>query len=737
MPKARLEQYRVDFKPDTDNMFLKKRLVNSLESQFGTFVFDGTLLYTFHSLAGGDDPRVMRVVVDPESNQQYTIVMKLVGEVHTDQTRYLLVLNIILRKCMDTLKLAKVGREFYDPQGEIKLQQWKLALWPGYTTSIRQHDTKILLNCDTKFKIIREDTALHIMKDARGNRGLIDANLIGKIVMTVYNNKTYRIEAVDWNKKPTSTFEVRGKQESFADYYARRYNAKIQDLGQPLLSAKPRERDYRRNLDQGEKSVVLVPELCRMTGLKDDQRANFKLMSDIAEYTRTNPPSKVQALRKFCQRFDNPAVKKELAAWNLEFSSRMEQFKGRVLDGLPIIQGGGSQFKYKAENPDWGSTFRNAKLFQTAACPKWAIVFHDRDQGSTMNFVNLLVKAAQTMGFQLAPKPHPVPLPNNKSQTYGKEVDGLCQKGPNMIVVVVPNNKGDVYSVVKKVCCGERGIPSQVVTATVLGKEKIIGSVATKIAIQMATKLGAAPWKLNIPSKTLMIVGYDTFHDTVNKKKSVGALVSTTNADLTRYYSTVCIHESQDELQLSMRQGFTRALEAYQRNNSGRVPERIIVYRDGVSEGQIRYVKETEIANIRSVFKNLSVSPKLAFIIVNKRINSRFYAKKGNDYGNPPAGTVVDNCVTLPERYDFFVIPQNVRQGTVNPTSYNVIEDDTGFKPDQMQLFTYMMCHLYFNWPGTVKVPAVCQYAHKLANLIGGNVHGQPSDRLADLLYYL
>ena len=54
-----------------------------------------------------------------------------------------------------------------------------------------------------------------------------------------------------------------------------------------------------------------------------------------------------------------------------------------------------------------------------------------------------------------------------------------------------------------------------------------------------------------------------------------------------------------------------------------------------------------------------------------------------------------------------------------------------------MQLFTYMMCHLYFNWPGTVKDPAVCQYAHKLANLVGGNVHGQPSDRLADLLYYL
>ena len=25
------------------------------------------------------------------------------------------------------------------------------------------------------------------------------------------------------------------------------------------------------------------------------------------------------------------------------------------------------------------------------------------------------------------------------------------------------------------------------------------------------------------------------------------------------------------------------------------------------------------------------------------------------------------------------------------------------------------MTHMYFNWPGTVRVPAPCQYAHKLA----------------------
>ena len=86
--------------------------------------------------------------------------------------------------------------------------------------------------------------------------------------------------------------------------------------------------------------------------------------------------------------------------------------------------------------------------------------------------MKLLVGASQKMGFQLANNPKEVVLKDNKPNSYGKEVDGLCGMDPHMIVVVVPNNKGEAYSVVKKICCGERGIPSQVVTSTVLGKEK-------------------------------------------------------------------------------------------------------------------------------------------------------------------------------------------------------------------------------------------------------------------------
>jgi hypothetical protein len=50
-------------------------------------------------------------------------------------------------------------------------------------------------------------------------------------------------------------------------------------------------------------------------------------------------------------------------------------------------------------------------------------------------------------------------------------------------------------------------------------------------------------------------------------------------------------------------------------------------------------------------------------------------------------------------RYDFFLVSQSVRQGTVTPTHYNIIHDTTGLKPDHMQRLTYKLTHLYYNWP--------------------------------------
>jgi len=44
---------------------------------------------------------------------------------------------------------------------------------------------------------------------------------------------------------------------------------------------------------------------------------------------------------------------------------------------------------------------------------------------------------------------------------------------------------------------------------------------------------------------------------------------------------------------------------------------------------------------------------------------------------------------------------------------------------------------LFFSWPGTIRVPGVCQYAHKLAFLAAQSLHTQPHESLADKLFYL
>ena len=55
-----------------------------------------------------------------------------------------------------------------------------------------------------------------------------------------------------------------------------------------------------------------------------------------------------------------------------------------------------------------------------------------------------------------------------------------------------------------------------------------------------------------------------------------------------------------------------------------------------------------------------------------------------------------------------------------------------------LQKLTYKLCHLYYNWPGTVRVPAPCQYAHKLAFLVGESLHKAPQEeKLEEVLYYL
>lgn len=154
----------------------------------------------------------------------------------------------------------------------------------------------------------------------------------------------------------------------------------------------------------------------------------------------------------------------------------------------------------------------------------------------------------------------------------------------------------------------------------------------------------------------------------------------------------------------------------------------------------ISHVFNVEVKALKEAIQELAgdESIKFAFCIVTKRINTRFFKKLNKpNLGNPSPGTIVDGDVTRPERYEFYCVSQSVRAGTVSPTNYNIIHDTTPFKPENMQMLVYKLTHLYFNWPGTIRVPAPCQYAHKLAFLTGTSLHTEPSLTMANNLFYL
>lgn len=158
-----------------------------------------------------------------------------------------------------------------------------------------------------------------------------------------------------------------------------------------------------------------------------------------------------------------------------------------------------------------------------------------------------------------------------------------------------------------------------------------------------------------------------------------------------------------------------------------------------MGEGQLRFVYEHEVAKLRDVIAKKSENIKFSFIVVTKKHHTQFYKPTNvvNSFENPQSGTVIDTVVTDPNAFDFYLISQCVRKGTVSPAMYNVIEDGAKLGAEKYQLLTYKLTHMYYNWSGPIRVPAVCQYAHKLAFLVGQSLHREAHPELSQRLFFL
>lgn len=160
---------------------------------------------------------------------------------------------------------------------------------------------------------------------------------------------------------------------------------------------------------------------------------------------------------------------------------------------------------------------------------------------------------------------------------------------------------------------------------------------------------------ISIPVSGLMTFGYDVCHDTSDKSKSWGALVATMDLKQSNseFFTALNSHRNGEELSNHLAENVSKAVFQFQRLN-GTLPERILFFRDGVGEGQIQYVHETEVNAVKNALKEIyervgkSEVPFL-YMIVTKRVNTRIFF----DRRNPDPGTCVDDVITFPERYAY------------------------------------------------------------------------------------
>ena len=90
---------------------------------------------------------------------------------------------------------------------------------------------------------------------------------------------------IKWDQTPASTFPTREGEITYVEYYKKHHNIDIKDMQQPLLFSKPAPTGVRR---RENRIIALIPELCQLTGIQDDLRANFNAMKVGNQYTVLN-----------------------------------------------------------------------------------------------------------------------------------------------------------------------------------------------------------------------------------------------------------------------------------------------------------------------------------------------------------------------------------------------------------------------------------------------------------------
>ncbi|KAI6781014.1 stem cell self-renewal protein Piwi [Emericellopsis cladophorae] len=443
---------------------------------------------------------------------------------------------------------------------------------------------------------------------------------------------------------------------------------------------------------------------------------------------------------------------KYLAKFGITVAKNLLAIEARVLNAPKIqYRGGGPNTKINPRDGSWN--MQGVQVHRGGKVSKWTwCEIGPRESTPGMQTaVNRFSQVAKATGLDIGP---PTPAPHHfmqaKPALEGDKLDKLFQWAQSqrigfILFVFSPReDKSGVYNRIKVYGDCKYGIhTSCMVSSKFLPKHGGTMDASWRpeayfanCALKWNLKAGGTNHKLAEDVKTLkpeeatMIVGYDVTHPTnmpaaktvKNSPPSLAGVVSSVDKELGQWPSTVWEQQARQEmLDNRLTTTFVHHLRMWQKANKT-VPKQIVIYRDGVSEGQFQQVLDIELPMIRQACTEVcgKAAPKLTIVVSVKRHHARFYPAedgKQTKTGNVACGTIVDRGVTQARLWDFYVVAHAALQGTARPAHYTVLLDEI-FRPkhkagaaNELIKLTHEMCYLFGRATKAISICPPAYYA--------------------------
>nr|XP_009759518.1 PREDICTED: LOW QUALITY PROTEIN: protein argonaute 1-like [Nicotiana sylvestris] len=672
------------------------------------------------------------------------------------------VLDIVLRE-LPTARYSPVGRSFYSPDlGRRQPLGEGLECWRGFYQSIRPTQMGLSLNIDMSSTAFIEplpviDFVTQLLNRDVSSRALSDSDRVKikkalravRVEVTHRGNmrRKYRISGLTSQATRELIFPVddRGTVKSVVEYFRETYGFVIQHTLWPCLQVGNQQRPN-----------YLPMEVCKIVeGQRYSKRLNERQITALLKVTCQRPQQREQDIM---QTVRHTAYADDLYAkeFGIKISERLAQVEARILPAPWLkYHDTGREKDCLPQVGEWN--MKNKKVVNGGTVSNWICIKFSRNVQDNVahGFCSELAHMCTISGMNFNPNPVMPPFSARPDQVERvlktRFHDGMAKLQPHgreldLLIAILPDNNGSLYGELKRICETDLGIVSQCCFTKHLfkmSKQQYLANVALEINVKVGGRNTVLVDGLSrriplVSDRPTIIFGADVTHPHPGEDSSpsIAAVVASQDwPEITKYAGLVSAQAHrqeliqdlyktwQDPVRGTVTGGMVSELLISFRKSTGQKPQRIIFYRDGVSEGQFYQVLLDELDAIRKACASLepNYQPPVTFVVVQKRHHTRLFANNHRDRntvdrsGNILPGTVVDSKICPPTGFDFYLCSHAGIQGTSRPAHYHVLWDENNFTADALHSLTNNLCYTYARCTRSVSIVPSAYYAHLAA----------------------